>query len=186
MNRKTLTAAAATAFVALALYAGGANAANDKVDVCHAAGRDGTTKYVTINVPATDTGFPKGHFTENGTQEAGHEDDYLGACVTDDPLPSPTPTPTSAPSETPDPSPTPSPSSTPLPSPSTETPTPLPTPSAPTSTPVPPVATMTMPPTDTASDATPSTVTKTATFILFGAVAFIIVMAVTTFRPRRR
>lgn len=55
-----------------------------KVDVCHAAGQAGTTKFVTLNVPATDSGFPQGHYSEDGTPLAGHEDDYLGACTVDD------------------------------------------------------------------------------------------------------
>lgn len=59
-------------------------AAPTKVYVCHAAGQTGTTKFVTNHVPATESGFPQGHFTEDGTPEAGHEDDYLGQCVTDE------------------------------------------------------------------------------------------------------
>lgn len=55
----------------------------EKVVVCHAAGRVGTTQYVTLEVPPNEGGFPQGHFTEGGTTEAGHEDDYLGVCVED-------------------------------------------------------------------------------------------------------
>lgn len=100
------------------------DAKQDKVYVCHAAGRDGTTKYVTLHVPATDTGYPKGHFTEGGTQAAGHEDDYLGECDEPEPTATPTQRPTPPPTSTPAPTATPtsSPSSTPPP-----TPTPDPT-----------------------------------------------------------
>lgn len=89
-------------------------AGNDKVYVCHAAGRDGTTKYVTLYVPATDTGFPQGHFTEEGTQAAGHESDYLGQCAEDN---EPTPTPVAEPSPTPEPSSEPTPKPKPKPTP---------------------------------------------------------------------
>ena len=116
------------------LIAGTAQATKpEKVYVCHGAGRDGTTKYVTLHVPANAGGFPQGHFTENGTAEAGHEDDYLGKC--DDDEEEPTPTPTSTP--TPSVNPTPTPSVNPTPTPSVN-PTPTPTPSVapePTETP---------------------------------------------------
>jgi hypothetical protein len=55
----------------------------EKVIVCHAAGQEGTTKFVTLEVPATETGFPQGHYTEDGTPLAGHEADYLGPCIVD-------------------------------------------------------------------------------------------------------
>lgn len=61
----------------------------EKVFVCHAAGREGTTKYETIEVPANEGGYPQGHFTEEGTPLAGHEDDYLGQCNEPDPDPEP-------------------------------------------------------------------------------------------------
>ncbi len=127
---------------------------SDKVYVCHAAGRAGTLKYVTLHVPATSTGYPKGHFTENGTQEAGHEQDYLGKCVTSEPSPTPTPEPTNEPTATPVPTGTPTP--TPTNTPSAE-PTATPTnsgPPNPSETPTPtdtPTITprITLPPTDT-------------------------------------
>jgi outer membrane biosynthesis protein TonB len=81
-----------------------------KVYVCHATSSE-SNPYVTIEVPATESGYPQGHFTENGTQEAGHEEDYLGPCESS-PTPSPSPTPTG---DDPDPTPTPSPSVTPGP-----------------------------------------------------------------------
>jgi hypothetical protein len=89
----------------------------EKVTLCHAAGLAGTTKYVTITVGYPAAFGPAGHFDENGTPLAGHEQDYLGACVTDTPTeepsvdPSETPTvepseePTVAPTETVDPEP---------------------------------------------------------------------------------
>ena len=71
----------------------------EKVTVCHAAGRADNPTWVELEVPPNEGGFPQGHFTEGGSQEAGHERDYLGACVvepTATPLPS-TPTPTDVP-----------------------------------------------------------------------------------------
>ena len=53
----------------------------DKVTICHAAGRDGTTHYVSINVSGNAGYTP--HLNDNGTTRAGHEDDYLlrfGSC----------------------------------------------------------------------------------------------------------
>jgi len=63
----------------------GAFATNDKkVTICHAAGLDGTTKYVTLTISENAVYGPGGHFNENGTPQAGHEDDYLGACEGDE------------------------------------------------------------------------------------------------------
>jgi hypothetical protein len=45
-----------------------------KVTVCHAAGRAGTTKYVSITISANGA---NAHFTNNGTPKAGHELDFL-------------------------------------------------------------------------------------------------------------
>lgn len=55
----------------------------EKVTICHAAGRDGTDKYVTLTV-STNAVYKEqgGHFYENGTPRAGHEDDYFGSCKT--------------------------------------------------------------------------------------------------------
>lgn len=52
-----------------------------KVTLCHAAGLEGTTKYVTITVGYPAAYGPAGHFYENGTPRAGHEQDYLGECI---------------------------------------------------------------------------------------------------------
>jgi LPXTG-motif cell wall-anchored protein len=56
-------------------------AEGEKVIICHAAGREGTTHYETLEV-STNAVFKDqgGHFYENGTPAAGHEEDYLGPC----------------------------------------------------------------------------------------------------------
>ena len=51
-----------------------ANGPDPKVTICHAAGRAGTDKYVTITVS---TNGENGHITERGTPEAGHEQDFV-------------------------------------------------------------------------------------------------------------
>jgi hypothetical protein len=62
------------------------NGGGDKVTLCHAAGLDGTTKYVTLTLSENAVYKEQGgHFYENGTPRAGHEDDYLGPCITDGP-----------------------------------------------------------------------------------------------------
>jgi len=125
-------------------------AGQDKVVICHAAGLDGTTKYVTLELAWPAVYGEAGHFYENGTPRAGHEQDYLGACKGDEPSPTPTSTPTSTSSPTPSvgptatPTPSAEPTSTPTASPS---PTVEPSPSftsSPSSTP-----NLTPPPTDT-------------------------------------
>lgn len=125
-------------------------AKSDKVYVCHATSSE-SNPFVTLHVPATETGYPQGHFTENGTQEAGHEQDYLGQCEGDEPsqtpesssspstspsastTPSSSPSeePSSSPSQTPTPSLTPEPSSSPTSSPVAPSPTPSPLPTLP-------------------------------------------------------
>lgn len=52
----------------------------DNVTLCHASGLAGTTKYETITVGYPAAFGPAGHFSENGTPNAGHEQDYLGEC----------------------------------------------------------------------------------------------------------
>ncbi len=58
------------------------------VTICHAAGLEGTTKFVTLTLPY-DAVFghngESGHLNENGTTKAGHEQDYLGECNTPPP-----------------------------------------------------------------------------------------------------
>jgi outer membrane biosynthesis protein TonB len=135
------------AIVALLALTSTAFAGQDKVTLCHAAGLDGTTKYVTIEVGYPAAYGPAGHFYENGTPRAGHEDDYLGACR--------------------EPSTSPSPSATATPVVPTATPVvPTATPVVPTATPVVPTATPVVPtpvPTETpvASSPPPSEVPPT-------------------------
>lgn len=76
-TRTVYAAAVAAMFVLIA-------AAPAKVLVCHATGRAPSTHFVTIEVPANDGGYPNGHYTEGGSPLAGHEDDYLGACATNE------------------------------------------------------------------------------------------------------
>ena len=54
--------------------------AEEKITICHAAGQAGTTKFVTLTLSYDAVYGEGGHFFENGTPRAGHEDDYLGAC----------------------------------------------------------------------------------------------------------
>jgi hypothetical protein len=53
---------------------------NEKITICHAAGQEGTTKFVTLELPPAAVFGPGGHFNENGTPAAGHEQDYMGPC----------------------------------------------------------------------------------------------------------
>ncbi len=89
---------------------------NHKVTICHATSSE-TNPYVRIVV---DRHAIKGHFYENGTPLAGHEEDILIGYVADCPSPtpsvSPTPSPSASPKSTPSPTPSPSPSPTPTPS----------------------------------------------------------------------
>jgi hypothetical protein len=50
------------------------------VTICHAAGQEGTTHFNTLTLPYVAVYGEAGHFYENGTPQAGHEDDYLGEC----------------------------------------------------------------------------------------------------------
>ena len=53
----------------------------EKVTICHAAGLAGTTKFVTLVVAPQAL---SGHFDENGTPQAGHEEDYEGPCQSEE------------------------------------------------------------------------------------------------------
>lgn len=67
------------------LFAGSiASAGQDKVTICHAAGQAGTTHFVTLTIGAPAVYGPGGHFNENGTPQAGHEQDYMGPCQGDE------------------------------------------------------------------------------------------------------
>lgn len=74
---------------------------NEKVTICHAAGQEGTTHYITLTIGYNAVYGPAGHFYENGTPRAGHEQDYLGPCQGDSETPTPTPTETETPPPTP-------------------------------------------------------------------------------------
>jgi hypothetical protein len=54
--------------------------AQGKITICHAAGRAGTTHFVEITVADNAVFGPGGHFNENGTTQAGHEQDFFGEC----------------------------------------------------------------------------------------------------------
>lgn len=58
---------------------GGVPAGGPKVTLCHAAGRAGTTHFITLTIP---TKAANKHIDDHGTTAAGHEQDYLGACTT--------------------------------------------------------------------------------------------------------
>ena len=78
-------AALVTIALVSALLAGASVALADppaKVTICHAAGREGTLQYVTLTISYNAAYGPAGHFYENGTPRAGHENDYEGACQT--------------------------------------------------------------------------------------------------------
>jgi hypothetical protein len=112
-----------------------------KVTICHAAGREGTLKYVELTLSYNAVYGKAGHFLEPGSPNAGHENDIEGPCpktptptatlviptstVTKTPiLPSETPILTSTPTPK---GPSPTPSDTPMPTDTpavTETPTP--------------------------------------------------------------
>lgn len=101
--------ALSVALITLFMFTGAMLATQPKVTICHAAGLDGTTKYVTLTIAYPAVYGRGGHFNENGTTRAGHEDDYLGACDDDDdeePTPTPVVTPTPTPVVTPTPEPT--------------------------------------------------------------------------------
>ena len=91
---KHKTALIAAMLTATVVFGGLAQAANatSKVTICHAAGREGTTKFVTLTISHNAVYGPAGHFYENGTPRAGHEQDYLGACQSEPTTTEPTPT----------------------------------------------------------------------------------------------
>ena len=64
----------------MSMFMAGPAAANTKVTICHAAGLAGTTQYVTLTIAWQAVYGEAGHFYENGTPRAGHEQDYLGPC----------------------------------------------------------------------------------------------------------
>ncbi|MFC1653942.1 hypothetical protein ACFL1M_03810, partial [Patescibacteria group bacterium] len=90
MTRKTILIALILAFavVILAIATSTSFAAPpetpggpEKVTLCHAAGQVGTLQYVTLTIAYPAAYGPAGHFYENGTPRAGHENDHLGPCT---------------------------------------------------------------------------------------------------------
>ena len=74
--------------------------------ICHVAGlASDPANYITLTLPEPAVFGPAGHFNEEGTPQAGHEQDYFGACVLPTEVPSATPTSTEVPSLTPTPIP---------------------------------------------------------------------------------
>jgi outer membrane biosynthesis protein TonB len=107
---------------------------SDKVTICHATSSE-TNPFVTLTISENAVYGPAGHFNENGTTQAGHEEDYMGPCApeptcrpepTVEPTRKPTPEPTLEPTPEPTPAPTPEPTPEPTPAP-TPVPTPAPT-----------------------------------------------------------
>lgn len=109
MTRSIPRAIAVIGALVLLAFSASTAMGGDKVTICHAAGRDGTTKFVTLTIPAHAAAK---HIDDNGTPRAGHEQDYMGACQVEA---TPTPDPSASPSETPDVSPSPSIDPTPVP-----------------------------------------------------------------------
>ena len=75
MKRTAASIAIATITLCLALPVLAA------VTICHAAGQDDTTHFVTLTIGEPAVYGPGGHFNEDGTPAAGHELDYFGECV---------------------------------------------------------------------------------------------------------
>jgi hypothetical protein len=108
--------------------------AQGKITICHAAGLEGTTHFETITIAPSAVFGPGGHFNENGTTQAGHEEDHFGPCTEEETGETPTPTATTQPSNTPTQTATPG---------ATDTPTQTATSEAATATPTTEVATAT-------------------------------------------
>ncbi len=108
------------------------------ITICHVAGRaDDPASYNTLTLPYNAVYGQGGHFNEDGSPQAGHEDDSLGACPeipTQQPTSTPSLTPTSTPTNTPTDTPTSTPTITLTPSATLE---PSHTPLSPTETPTP-------------------------------------------------
>jgi hypothetical protein len=67
----------------LALISVSTTTALEKVTICHAAGLADTDQYVELTVAGQavyGASGDAGHFDENGTPLAGHEQDYFGPC----------------------------------------------------------------------------------------------------------
>ena len=107
ITKKRATVAVLAAIVAaiVVFFASSAGASN-KVTICHAAGLDGTLKYVELTIDSHAVYKEQGgHFYENGTPRAGHEDDYFGPCGSEETTTTSTPSTTDTTDDT-DPDPT--------------------------------------------------------------------------------
>lgn len=62
-------------------------AAKDEVCICHATGLAPSDHFVTVCANRTAIFGKAGHFNEDGTPQAGHEEDKLGPCEEPDPSP---------------------------------------------------------------------------------------------------
>lgn len=100
--RRAITVLLALAALA---FAGAASVSADQpemVTICHAAGlADEPANYVTLTLPWVAVYGQAGHFNENGTTQAGHEQDYLGTCIEESPSASPSESESASPSPTP-------------------------------------------------------------------------------------
>jgi hypothetical protein len=80
--RRVIAATLAAVILAGVPITHAAGSPPDKVTICHAAGRAGTTHYVELTISERAVYKPNGgHFYENGTPQAGHEQDYFGPCT---------------------------------------------------------------------------------------------------------
>lgn len=70
------------------------------VTLCHAAGQTGTLQFTTLTIAYNAAFGVAGHFNEDGTPNAGHENDYLGACIVIPTATSTAPVPTNTPTAT--------------------------------------------------------------------------------------
>jgi len=81
--RARITAVALAIATSLVLAFTSSAAGLEKVTICHAAGLAGTDQYVELSIAGQAVyggSGNAGHFDENGTPLAGHEEDYFGPC----------------------------------------------------------------------------------------------------------
>jgi hypothetical protein len=84
--------------LAPASLAGRTSGPPEFVTICHVAGlASDPANQVTLTLPVNAVYGQAGHFNENGTPNAGHEQDYLGACTTPEEPPVDPPTPPTTP-----------------------------------------------------------------------------------------
>jgi hypothetical protein len=148
LNRAVYLMSAAMLIAGLVLTVSpkAASAAAETVTLCHAAGQEGTLQYTTLTISWNAAYGVAGHFNEDGTPKAGHENDYLGACATPTGTATATNTATLTPTVT-----------------ATNTATFTPTITTTNTATFTPTATLTNTPTDTATPTSTNTPTDTAT-----------------------